>query len=271
MGSSSSTTTGYKYYLGMHLVLCHGPIDHVREIYVDDDLAWSGYASDDRINIDEEELFGGTDLEGGISGDLDILMGNTDQGQNDYLQSVLETDIPAYRGVVSAVLRQMYLGMNPYLKNWMFRCQRIYTTSYGGDQWYSEKAGIGVISNTALYIAMDISGSMDEVTSNGETRLANMKTGLEDALTPLLSMTGDEGVDIKVAAYSSSAVTVEYEDVDGTDIQSIIDWINAVTRADLPTDTSTDYEVAVAAVGDFFTDDDLDDDEEDTHIKSSSF
>ena len=40
-GSSKAQTVGYRYSLGMHLALCHGPIDAIREILVDRRTAWS--------------------------------------------------------------------------------------------------------------------------------------------------------------------------------------------------------------------------------------
>ncbi len=49
MGGSKKQVVGYKYALGVHMALCHGPVDAIREIRVDDKLAWSattgGYAS----------------------------------------------------------------------------------------------------------------------------------------------------------------------------------------------------------------------------------
>lgn len=41
MGGSKSQTVGYRYSLGMHLALCHGPVDAIREILVDRRTAWS--------------------------------------------------------------------------------------------------------------------------------------------------------------------------------------------------------------------------------------
>ena len=32
MGGSKTVTIGYKYYLGMHMVICHGPVDSVQAI-----------------------------------------------------------------------------------------------------------------------------------------------------------------------------------------------------------------------------------------------
>jgi hypothetical protein len=40
-GRSKSQTVGYRYSLGAHLALCHGPVDAIREIRVDDRIAWS--------------------------------------------------------------------------------------------------------------------------------------------------------------------------------------------------------------------------------------
>ena len=135
-------TVGYRYYLGMHIVLCHGPIDNLIRISVDDKLLWSGLTIDSQITVDREDLFGGVDREGGISGSLDILSGSPTQQKNAYLVEKLGPLIPAFRGVTSVVLKHVYLGMNPYLKRWKFRATRIQKSTDGQAQWYPEKAAI---------------------------------------------------------------------------------------------------------------------------------
>ena len=40
-GRSKAQTVGYRYALGVHLALCHGPVDAIREILVDRRTAWS--------------------------------------------------------------------------------------------------------------------------------------------------------------------------------------------------------------------------------------
>jgi hypothetical protein len=150
MGSSSKkVTVGYKYYLGVHMVLCHGPVDSITKIEVDDRVAWTGSASGGQIAISAPELFGGDEREGGISGAVDIEMGGPTQGRNSYLQSILGTDIPAFRGVVGAVLRQCYMGNNPYIKRWAFWATRTNVRSDGTEQWYVAKAAIGSSMNPA--------------------------------------------------------------------------------------------------------------------------
>lgn len=151
-GSSKKVTVGYKYYLGMHMILCHGPIDYLRRIEVDKRLAYSGKHSGGSLALDKTGLFGGESREGGISGTLDLEFGGPTQTQNDYLQARLGTDIPAFRGVVGAVLRQMYLGVNPYLKTWAFRLQRIHTRQDGITQWYDEASEISSGSDSAAFL-----------------------------------------------------------------------------------------------------------------------
>lgn len=150
-GSSKKVTVGYKYYLGEHMVLFHGPVDNITRIDVDERRAWQGEVGSGRININKPDLFGGEDREGGVSGAVDILPGTYDQGVNDYLAARLGSNTPAFRGVVSAVLRRVYLGMNPYLKPWSFRAQRILKRSDNTEQWYRSKAVIGYPLASASY------------------------------------------------------------------------------------------------------------------------
>jgi len=144
-GKSSEQTVAYKYYVGMHNVLTVGVIDQISQVSVDDKIAWSGACTGGQLTIDQQELFGGESREGGISGTIDVLPGGPTQTVNDYLSGVLGTsNIPAFRGVGSVVLRQCYVGLNYYLKKWSWRTQRIKKDSRGSDQWYLAKAAIPV-------------------------------------------------------------------------------------------------------------------------------
>ena len=166
-GSSKTQTVGYKYYLGMHMVLCHGPIDKITRIEVDDKVAWQGVNAGGSTSIDKESLFGGESKEGGVKGTLDIDMGGPTQLQNSYLVAQLG-DPPAYRGVVGAILRQMYLGVNPYLKPWSFRGTRVEKTTDGAEMWYKEKSSItanGVAFNSTWKYKVEAPGSAADYSS----------------------------------------------------------------------------------------------------------
>lgn len=187
-GKSKSVTVGYKHYLGEHMVLCHGPIDYVSRIRVDERIAWSGEENGGQINVQAAELFGGESREGGVSGLVDIEMGGSAQGQNSYLVSILGSDVPAYRGVVSAILRQCYLGNNPYLKKWDFRGSRIHVRQDGVSQWYddvSEIVGIAPVAPTSTH-TINLSAT------------ANAATGPSGGLSVGVELTGLNATDVLV-------------------------------------------------------------------------
>ena len=159
-GSKSSGTAKVPtYYVGMQLVLCHAPIDKITEVYVDTTrTAWKGDSSvtnlvmpaspelgngwsdpaNSLIVIGAPELFGGATREGGIMGYVDICLGELTQGRNAYLQRILGTNIPAFRGVVTAVLNHVYIGNNYYMKLWGFVGTSIHKRRNGEVQWYDE-------------------------------------------------------------------------------------------------------------------------------------
>lgn len=151
MGGSKKSTIGYKYFLGVHMVLCHGPVDKIFDIYVADKQVWTGSNSGGSIYLRAPEIFGGTKREGGIEGLVDVEMGGPEQGQNSYLLGQLGALLPSFRGVVGLVLRQCYLGMNPYLKNWSIRLQRIFVTTGGREQWYKDKAQIVALPEVTFF------------------------------------------------------------------------------------------------------------------------
>ena len=149
-GRRKKQTVGYRYRIGMHLVLCQGPVDAVQEIQVGERTAW-GDASRaplaighglGRLSIHKPTLFGGDEREGGVVGDLDVLAGSAAQGRNDYLMSRLGAAIPAFRGVLSLVARKiLFAANNPYLKPWAVRVRR-FTAGWTGEPWMPSLAEV---------------------------------------------------------------------------------------------------------------------------------
>jgi hypothetical protein len=142
-GRRKKQTVGYRYRIGMHLVLCQGPVDAVQEIQAGDRSAWgdasrtplaSGHGLG-RLSIDRPTLFGGDEREGGVAGDLDVLAGSGAQDRNDYLMNRLGAAIPAFRGVLSIVARKiLFAANNPYLKPWAVRVRR-FTAGWHDEPW----------------------------------------------------------------------------------------------------------------------------------------
>jgi hypothetical protein len=127
MGGSnkSCSTVGYRYFAGLHLVFCHA-LDRLLQIHVGEKIAWSGQvAANTALHIDEPNLFGGEEREGGVRGQVDVCFGRPDQGVNSYLQSLLGPRTPAYRGLFGLVARRcMVAANNPYIKGWGILGQR---------------------------------------------------------------------------------------------------------------------------------------------------
>lgn len=130
---SSCTTIGYRYYAGLHLVFCHA-LDKLLGIKVGDKWAWNGEVEGNQaIAINQPDLFGGDSREGGIVGTVDACFGLPTQSRNGYLQSILGSDIPAYRGLFGLVARKCQLSaLNPYIKEWAVLAQRT-RTGWQGD------------------------------------------------------------------------------------------------------------------------------------------
>lgn len=151
-GSSKKQTVGYRYRMGLHLVLCQGPVDAVQEIQMGERTAWgdasraplsSGHGLTS-IGINQPYLFGGDEREGGVVGTIDVLPGGPTQTRNDYLMSRLGSAIPAFRGVLSLVARKiLFAANNPYIKPWAVRVRR-FTAGWYGSPWMMWNAEVRV-------------------------------------------------------------------------------------------------------------------------------
>ena len=250
-GANSKPIIGYKYYLGVHFIPCLGPVDALTRIEVDKRTLWKGKHSEGRLAVDEPELFGGKSREGGVSGYVDLMSGWSTQGENDYLKGWLGNVMPAFRGVCSMVLRQAYIGNNPYLKPWAFSFQRIFTSDQGAGQWYPEKAAIGSgfrVGNAAIYIALDVSNSMSGVNE------ATQKQAVIEMLTSIRDQSAEPN-DIRIVAWGSSVfASTQVDDASYDDYDDLISWVSTNAYARF---TNTDFMAAVSQVETFFLGDTL--------------
>ncbi|MBL4904270.1 MAG: phage tail protein [Desulfocapsa sp.] len=138
-GKSGGSTVGYRYFMGLHMAICQGPVTSLNQIYVGErSLGISQQSSNTTIVINKTELFGGDKKEGGIYGNLDVEFGEGTQLVNPYLFEQFGSDTPAFRGTTCVVFRVNRLGgfffknyssssdggyvsaMSPYPKPWAF-------------------------------------------------------------------------------------------------------------------------------------------------------
>lgn len=148
-GGGGDTTIGYRYFMGMHLAICKGPDTELLEIFVGERSAWTGnITTNQTIQINAPDLFGGEKKEGGVQGAVDVELGGPTQGKNSYLQTQLGSDVPAFRGVLCLVLKQVYLtAMSRYPKPWAIKVKRPAATG-----WYDTARFIGESANGAHII-----------------------------------------------------------------------------------------------------------------------
>lgn len=155
-GGSTEQTIGYEYYLGMHIIACHGPIDSIEEIYADEDKALgfnAQYSSGNEQTkfVFKPALFGGYEDEGGIIGNIDVMFGDNTQGQNEYLSRFL-SPLPAFRGVVSIIPNKILISsMTKYIKKWWIKCKNI-----PQKDWYPETADINSGSANGVHIIREV-------------------------------------------------------------------------------------------------------------------
>lgn len=127
--SSTSVTVGYRYYIGIHALLCYGPIDRFVWWEVNDKVLWEGSVSptsDDgnTIYIDDWFFFGPRGEGGGYRGTLRIYGGHPTQNPSSYLIDNVSPDIPAYVDIAHIVWEQGTIGESERLGRWAFRASR---------------------------------------------------------------------------------------------------------------------------------------------------
>lgn len=149
MGKGKSQVVGHKWSFGQHLIAALGPVDAFTGLKFGEKLAWEGrIESNEALELNEPELFGASDREGGVVGTVDVMMGAADQPVNDYILEnfAVEIDgamvISAFRQLVSFVFRQVYMGNSPYPPTPVFRLERITTGHDGKPIWYQGKAAL---------------------------------------------------------------------------------------------------------------------------------
>jgi len=204
-----SQTVGYKYYVGMQMAICEGPVT-LSKIWIGDKLVWEG-----SLSTETRFWIKG----GGVKGYVTFYPGNSTQNVSTYLStpqrdrrklvSLLPLSIgwtykdtfqdpcPAYRGTAHVVFEQGYIGKSPSVKPWSFEVQRIPTDlacTYpivNSDDANPMEVGYEVLTNTRWGYASDgdISVNKAEFRSVADTLYSE---GNGFSYTASSEMTGDE-------------------------------------------------------------------------------
>jgi hypothetical protein len=107
-GIGQLRTASYKHFAGFAYGICHGPIDGIRTIWIDEKEAVIGSTSNagNSILIDKPKMWGGAHELGGIYAVCDIVRGDfwPTQGVNSYLASQVGT-AGAYSGKALLIIR----------------------------------------------------------------------------------------------------------------------------------------------------------------------
>ena len=153
-GGGKKITTGYWYHLTVLLGVCHGPVDSVNKIAIGNRLAWSGaVTSSSTIHIDKLDLFGGEKREGGVQGNVAIMMGEETQTPSGLLATTRGNDTVAYRGLLSLCFEDFrWSANNPYFKPPAVEVTRILKGWRDDTVWYPAKAVIGSLDMNPAHI-----------------------------------------------------------------------------------------------------------------------
>lgn len=206
-----------EYRMSIHYALCHGPVERLSAIVINEKDAWVGVADSQTVlTINQPELFGGIKKEGGAVGRVLWQSGTETQLLDAHTAAKhgkTPATMPGYRGIATAYFTEQpgatpagfYWSANqPYVPPAAFRITRI------DRGWRPDIAGIAgdTVENAAIMISLDVSGSMDWGAVNDvnayPSRLSVAKDAINQLLTTLENATGANTLDIHIVGWSAS-------------------------------------------------------------------
>lgn len=198
------------FHLGMMFGLCHGPVDRITRVTLDEVDTWEGVVvGKTAVDVSDPDKWGGPEKEGGVSGRIFFTTGDTGNTLSRRVRDLIAKDkglptgsndeVPQFRGVATAGFfgrgRNSKEGFywrsnNPNLPPPAFEVTRI-----PAQDWYLEVAAIGVrrLRRAAVYLAIDSSGSMG---LGG--RLDAAKAAVKQSLNQIRTLVGSTATEIDV-------------------------------------------------------------------------
>lgn len=229
-GGGGKQIVGFRYIMAIHSGCCRGPVNEFCEVRVGDLEIWNGAVTDnDTISINAPEAFGGDEKEGGVVGDLTVLMGAADQVVPSIIKDNLDggKQPPDWRGALTTFFYGQIGSNNPYPKAWKFRLRRS-TKGWDNDApWYPETALI-ILSTDPMVTLTFVGQPKDEeyIIINGihayfrtaeHTSTYDVTIGdtIDATVTNLATMVNFYSVDLGVTAVATGNV-IELRSVDNT-------------------------------------------------------
>ena len=232
------------YYVGVHYGICHAGVDGVKQIWYGEKCVWptvndeTVFAADAtaQATVLASTVYGGWSREGGAMGYVDLCYGASDQSKNSYLEAQLGADIPAFRGMVTAVCNRLggsrttgfYWGTSPYPKILSFIVKANQKLTDGSAQWYLAKAAINTYDlNPAHIIRQCLTDTLW-----GERRSTDL---IGDTFTTVADTLYDETFGLSFAYVPEPGNLQDFVDM-------VLDHIDGVLYQDRSTGT---YELAL--------------------------
>jgi hypothetical protein len=195
-----------QYFASIHFGICHGPLDYISRILVQDKEAWAGQQDEQgEIYIDRDDLFGGTKKEGGVSGLVEYLPGGPAQTIPANLATKAgrtTATMPAYRGIASA---------------WFYEHDRL-------DSEWGVSGGFYWSANSPYLPGVWIEAARASTALNeGHARIYRGETSSGFTSRDLSLATNKRSFDIvgDTIAYASGGTLTIEEAVSGTEIESV--------------------------------------------------
>lgn len=217
---------GFKYYMGYQQLICWSNEGmRIRSFWMGTTKAWEGDEAVEAhtpnafsIHIDNDELFGGVDENGGFTGDIHMYMGGRNQIADpwmvqqmgaDSVQAELRGLTPAYRPYVSLVVPTAYVGKQATIpETWIEM------------QFVPNRLGLGAIGDDANPAEV-----LYEIHKNINWGLGQSDETIDiDSLISAGNTLKAEGLGI--------SITISTKDAARTVIDSICDHINMVRYQD---------------------------------------
>lgn len=221
--SSKKVVVGYKYFMGVQLIPCRGPVDAIRRINIGEREAWSGeVTASSTISINKPSLFGGDSREGGVVGNVLVRMGEITQTVDPYLAQFQGSDTSAYRGLLSIIFSNFqWSSGNPYFKAPAIEVTRILKDWPNDDPWYPSKAVINTLDMNPAHILYQV--LTDAAVGLGYSRLEMSDVSWRAAADTL----HDEG-------FGLSMKLIQFDQAEDF-VQIVLDHINGAINTNLET------------------------------------